>query len=78
MGGVGGIWGDSEGVWGALGRILGGGWGGCGVTEGQRSGRGHRSQRPLPSLQFEEVAEKDDLMGVEDTARKDILTAAAP
>ena len=36
---------------------------------------GQRSERPPLSPQFEEVAEKDDLMGVEDTARKDILTA---
>lgn len=26
-----------------------------------------------PSIQFEEAAARDDLMGVEDTAKKDIL-----
>lgn len=29
-------------------------------------------------LQYEEVAEKDDLMGVEDTAKKDILEPGTP
>ncbi len=29
-------------------------------------------------LQFEEVADKDDLMGVEDTAKRDILSRSEP
>lgn len=31
----------------------------------------------MPASQYEEVADKDDLMGVEDTAKKGILPAGA-